>query len=431
MKIIQSNHISSFGGINFVLNEFDNVGINKLLNSNLPKLPSQSKFEWKDIFYSFWAVLFCGGDCAEDISINLRDSLKSNPFIKIPSPDRILNRIKQLSEPSQILTTPRGIKEHQFSINTKLNELNISLLKKISNLKEKNLTLDYDNTLIFSKKADAKMTYKKQFGYAPGVGIIGKDIVYIENRNGNSNAETLQQDTLKRMFDLLNKKDIKIKNFRADGASYNFLTLLEADKNVDRLFIRARMSPSLNEAINKVDKWEEVKFDNEIAYRGSIEFTPFEKIAKREKKQHLLKKYRLVITKIKRNDGQYNLFTEEPYNYHAILTNNYEKTNDEIVFFYNQRGTIEKEFDVLKNDFAWSKMPFSKIEHNTVFLIMTAMCRNLYNYIINEFSKKCKYLSPKFRIKKFIFRFICIPAKWIKTARMHKLKIYGNMSFKT
>ena len=365
MKVIQSNHISSFGGINFVLNEFKNKGIDKLLNSNLPKLPSQSKFEWKDIFYSFWSVLFCGGDCIEDISINLRESLKINPFFNIPSPDSIQKRMKQLSIPSQIFTTPRGTKEHQFSINTNLNELNILLLKKIRNFKEENLTLDYDNTLIFSKKADAKMTYKKQFGYAPGVGIIGKDIVYIENRNGNSSAETLQEDTFKRMFDLLNKENINIKNFRADGASYYFSTLLEINKNVDRFFIRARMSTSLSEAINKVEKWEEIKIDNEKAYRGCVEFMPFEKIAKRKKIQHLLKKYRLVITKIKRDDGQYNLFTGEPYNYHAILTNDYEKTNDEIVFFYNQRGTIEKEFDVLKNDFAWNKMPFSKIEYNT------------------------------------------------------------------
>ena len=47
------------------------------------------------------------------------------------------------------------------------------------------------------------MTYKKQFGYAPGVGIIGKHVVYVENRNGNSDAQTLQQDTLALMFDLL------------------------------------------------------------------------------------------------------------------------------------------------------------------------------------------------------------------------------------
>ncbi|MFA9189728.1 transposase, partial [Flavobacterium sp. FBOR7N2.3] len=111
--------------------------------------------------------------------------------------------------------------------------------------------------------------------------------------------------------------------------------------------------------------------------------------------------------------------------------NDYDLSNDEVAHFYNQRGAIEKEFDVLKNDFGWNNLPFSKLEQNTVFLFFTAICRNLYDYIINQFSARFKCLSPSFRIKKFIFRFITIPAKWIRNARQNKLKIYGNLCFKT
>jgi len=59
------------------------------------------------------------------------------------------------------------------------------------------------------------------------------------------------------------------------------------------------------------------------------------------------------------------------------------------------------------------------------------MCRNLFQYIIEKFSKKVKTLKPNFRIKKFIFRFITIPAKWIKNSRQYKLRIYGDVHFKT
>lgn len=106
-------------------------------------------------------------------------------------------------------------------------------------------------------------------------------------------------------------------------------------------------------------------------------------------------------------------------------------TKDEVAYFYSQRGSIEKEFDVLKNDFGWKNLPFSKLEQNTVFLFFTAICRNLYNYIINLFSSKFKCLNQNFRIKKFIFRYITVPAKWIKNARQNKLKIYGNLHYKT
>lgn len=98
---------------------------------------------------------------------------------------------------------------------------------------------------------------------------------------------------------------------------------------------------------------------------------------------------------------------------------------DDVVYFYNQRGAIEKEFDVLKNDFGWKRLPFSRLEHNLVYLQIMAICRNLYHFIILNFSKKFKGLQPTYRIKKLIFRFITIPAKWIIHSRQWHLKLYG------
>jgi len=166
-------------------------------------------------------------------------------------------------------------------------------------------------------------------------------------------------------------------------------------------------------------------------YRGDTTYTPFARAHRDRKEKDSLKTYRLVVTKIERKDKQINAFTNEAYLYSAIITNDSKKDNNEIVNFYNQRGTAEKEFDVLKNDFGWNKLPFSKLEQNTVFLIFTAICRNLYQHIIKHFSNRFEGLKPKFRVKKFIFRFIAIPAKWIKTARQYKLRVFGKVCFKT
>ena len=96
MKILNSSGISSFGGINFVLEEFVNLGLDKLLTAYLPELPSQSQYSCKDILFTYWSIILCGGDCAEYVSCNLRDSFSKNPFLKVPSPDRLLERLKQL-----------------------------------------------------------------------------------------------------------------------------------------------------------------------------------------------------------------------------------------------------------------------------------------------------------------------------------------------
>jgi hypothetical protein len=434
MKILNSSTISPFGGLNFVLEEFDRLKINDLFETNLPKLSANCQYQWKDILYSFWSIYLCGGSCIEDIGANFNNFLKDNPFMKAPSPDRILSRFRELSIPKYLIKTPRGSAINEFSENRALDLLNIRLLKKINPTKfsGEGLTLDYDNTIVYTKKSDAKITYKKEFGYQPGVALIGSDIVGVQNRNGNSVAHALQEETLHTIFDNLKAEGINIKTFRADSASYKFEVLNAVNQYVDNVYIRVKMRQSIYEVINEIDNWKEIKTDDErTLFRGSSKFTPFKRTARDQNKKHLLKEYRIVVTKEQNIDGQINMFTNEACVYNCIMTNNFEQSDNEVVFFYNQRGKAEKEFDVLKNDFGWGQMPFSKLEQNTVFLLFTAMCRNLYNYIIHRFSATYKHLKENFRVKKFIFRFICIPAKWIKHSRAKQLRIYGNIAFKT
>lgn len=431
MKLLKSTRINPFGGLNFVIKELEELEIGRILETNLPPLASQSMYKWKDLLYSFWSIYFCGGTCIEDLAINLRDNINDNPFFRVPSPDRVLERFKELSLPKDIFTLPRGTSLHQFSLQLLLNQLNLKILCKLNLDRKEAHILDYDNTILFTNKSDSLSTYKRAFGYCPGVGIIGDKIVFIENRNGNSAAKDLQFQTLTRMFYELEHQNIKIDAFRADAASYQVDIIDYLNTNVNRFFIRACMSGALAKKIQEIKQWKKVDIGKEVLFRAEINFTPFIRTLKRRKQLHKLKEYRLVITKIARNDKQINLFTKDAFLYSAILTNDTSLTTDQVVDFYNQRGAIEKEFDVLKNDFGWNNLPFSKLEQNTVFLLFTAMCRNIYQYIIKLFSVNYKYLQPTFRIKKFIFRFICIPTKWIKTARQYKLRVYGNIHFKT
>jgi len=427
MKIHNSSAITPFGGLNFVIKEAIDLNINTLLSSSLPRLPQQCKYNWFDILMSYWSVFFCGGDCAEDLSINLKNGLNNNPYINIPSPDRVLERIKSLSDSTQICTANRGEKEHQFSLAEGLNRLNLRMLSLLPGFIKTNVVLDYDNTLIFTEKADARMTYKKANGYFPGVGMIGKHVVYVENRNGNSSAHVMQHETIERMAALLREAGITIDVIRADSASYTYDIIKSMEKTAKRIFIKARMSEPLEKAIADIKEWKEIKLGDEILFRGSTTFTPFIRFARgNQDKTGSLNEYRLVVTKEARKDGQINLFTGEAFNYSPIMTNDFDRTDDEVVFFYNARGAQEKEFDELKNDFGWNKMPFSKMEQNTVFLLFMAMCKNLYAHMIVRFSEKIKSLSPHFRIKKFIFRFICIPAKWTVSGRTRHLRLYGS-----
>lgn len=233
------------------------------------------------------------------------------------------------------------------------------------------------------------------------------------------------------MFELLNTEKITVDRFRADSASYQFSTLLEISKNTNLFYIRARLTQPTMEAIQRVSYWEKTGEGQETLYRGEVDFIPFTSNKQRHKEAHPMLPYRLIVTRVKRRDGQLDAFTGEAYLYAAILTNDTEMSPHQVVNFYNQRGAGEKEFDILKNDFCWNHMPFSKLNQNTVYLLLTAMCRNLYDHIIRFFSTKVAGLRPTDRLKKMIFRFICIPAKWIKSGRCMQLRVYGHIDFKT
>ena len=135
--------------------------------------------------------------------------------------------------------------------------------------------------------------------------------------------------------------------------------------------------------------------------------------------------HRYVITREKKADKQGDLFTGDDFTYRAIMTNNRDMTDLEVIEFYNDRDEGERLFDEMNNDFLWEKMPFSFLHENTVFLAMMAICRNLYHFLTDFISKKLDFIKPTFRLKKFIFRFMVVPSKWITRGRQQILKLFS------
>lgn len=424
VKIINSSPISAFGGINFVFEYLNHLKIDKLCQELLPCIAAQSKYSWKDVFYSLNSVFLCGGDSIEDLHTHLKSHFINNPFVNLTSPDTVLRRLSQLAEQTKTCVTKIGVVEHQYCTNQTLENFNIEMLKKLGVFSSKELTLDYDNTIIFNEKQDSKMTSKRDFGYQPGICTINEEfILYIENRNGNSDAKSFQKQTLQRIFNLLDTKQVKkINHFRADAASYQYDIVTFLKEKVEYFYIGCRNS-YVEKYFAQIDNWEVLKDKDGSLEVGYIDIMPFRRQAKLENQK--AQTFRLIAKRRLRNDGQINLLTLDAYQYRAILTNNFETDIITLAQFYNQRGNMERQFDILKNDFGWNNMPFSKLNKNLVFLYFTAIYRNLYNKIIEYFSRKVKTLRPQYRMKKFIFRFIIKPAKWVRQSRQLKLRIYS------
>lgn len=381
-----SKKVNPFGGIFFVINDLKNKGIAKLIDSHLGKRVKQAKYSYSDILLNWTYCNLCGAERLEDIE-KLRDSLD----MKLPSHDALGTIMKSFATKTEFIKS-KSI--HQFNTHKSLNSLMVDVSLKLGLLnKKQSYILDYDNTIIHHHKYDREFTYDKSEGYQPGVSFIDKIPVYIEGRNGNSNAAFKIKETIQKTFDLLDENGIKVKSFRSDAAAYNKgLMDMIHDRDTD-FFIRYRKNSEFTDFLQYGGlKWDtiligEKEFDIScINYSDVLETT---------------KPYRVVITRYK---------VKGEYAYRGIITNNTTMTDKEVIYFYNKRGAIERNFDDLKNNFNWGRLPFSFLNENTVFMIISAIVSIIYQYLIRKFSKKVDFVKQKHRLKNFIFHFIVCSA---------------------
>lgn len=375
----------------------------------------------KTVGYSYssilrnWSNVFCsGGDCAEDIQGPLGKQLKSIPGNAVPSADTLLRGLKELATDNSPFTSKQN-KEYSFNINNKLNNLNIKSLLLTRQLRNGGCyDFDYDNQIIATEKYDTKNTYKKVRGYCPGVATIGNKIVYIENRDGNANVKFEQAATLTRAYTVLADNGIKVNRSRMDAGSYAKDIIDVVSKNSMLFYIRANKCEDLLLQISRIDTWAEVEINYKKYEVASMAFTQF----------HAEKNYRLVVMREKTDSLQGDLFTGDAFSYRSILTSDHQGTEKEVIEYYNQRGCNEKVFDVMNNDFGWSRLPCSFMNENTVYLVIMAMVKNFYTYFVEKVSLVFEDIMPTTRLKRFIFRFISVAGKWVYSGRRWVLKLY-------
>ena len=369
-------------------------------------------YQYSEIVGSLSSVYFCGGDCVEDVTSHLMPHLSLHPTLRTCSSDTILRGISELATANTTYTSDTG-KSYDFNTAAKLNGLLVKVLLNTGQLVAgKSYDLDFDHQFIETEKYDAKITYKKFSGYSPGVAVIGDLIVGIENRDGNANVRFHQQDTLERIFSNLESNDIHVKRARMDCGSCSREIVEAIEKHAEHFYIRANRCASLYDSLLALRGWRREEI-NGIEYELNSIIT--------EKWEG--KAYRLVIQRERRVDGDLDLWEGE-YTYRCILTNDYTSTAREIVEFYNLRGGKERIFDDMNNGFGWARLPKSFMAENTVFLLLTALIRNFYKFLMGRLDTNAFGLKKTSRIKAFVFKFISVPAKWIRTARRHELNIY-------
>lgn len=417
MKVQQSPQlINPFGGLQFVLRQLRQAGIGAFINEHLGSRGEAKTYSIADGLLAIHYSHLCGGSCIEDIN-TLHEHIGYHPGLTLPSADTALRIMQELKQPDTLIQN--GEVTHPFNRHEKLNDFLQQLaIKTGAVLPTASHTLDYDNVILENEKADCAKTYKMTTGYQPALATIGRQVVFIEGRGGNTPAAYRMDETLKQCFQGLKENRIHIEHFRSDSAAYQQLVVEVAEKNCTYFYIRIDESQNLRDAIHDIAEtvWKPALINHKKVEVADTPFFPFGG----------KKAYRAVVQRRKTKDAQLDLFTGSPYSYYAVMTNNEtpQATNEWVTSFYNGRGDSERNFDILNNDFNCRRLPFSYLDANTVYLFVAALSFTLFEWIKQTFFQKGAIANTTMRCKKFLFDFIVLPAKWIKTARQWVYKIF-------
>ena len=186
-----------------------------------------------------------------------------------------------------------------------------------------------------------------------------------------NNVKFKQEDTLSKVYQMLHANGIKIKRSRIDCDSFTKAVLNVVQENSELFYIRAQRCSELTANIKGVEKWKKVTI-------GTKEFGED-------------KSYRYVVSREYNQTNQIDIFQGDSFIYRAIITNDSQNSDEEIVFYYNQRGGSKKIFDEMNNDFG-GNLPFSFLEQNTVYILIRAMNRNFYLYFLEKIASKISFI---------------------------------------
>ena len=390
--LYSDKRVNPFSGVIFAINTIRKRKISQLITDHIGVRAKQAQYCYGDIILGWVFCNLCGAERLEDVK-TLDYYFKNIPQLKLPSPDSIGLVFRSFACKTIEIISEQNI-NHQYSIHLSLNNLLQKIIMKLKLLNTRTLyTLDYDNTILPNKKWDCRRTYKQTFGYQPGVSFIGRIPVYIEGRNGNSTAVHKMSDTLERGFKLLDENRIKIGVFRSDSAAYQGKVLGLMERRSIKFYVRARPHKKSYTDLHWGTKWRKVTLYNEV----------FEVTSTTTVVHGCKSTFRLVV---------YRRMNEDEHRYWSIVTNDHDMLEEDIIKFYNHRGYIEQNFDILNNDFNWSRLPFSFLNENTVFMIISCITLVIYQYLVRNYSKKVDFVKRRFRLKNWIFNFIIVSSVW-------------------
>jgi len=356
IKVEQSSYpLTSFAGLPFLVELADHLGVCQAVN-HIPGLQERRRdHRPSDYLMSLVLMLAGGGDTLDEAELLRQDpGLKKLLGTTLPAPNSLGEFLRRFDR-------------------SRLYDLALIsssvALRSVERLTLSEVTLDFDSTLIESKKEEAVRCYAGYTAYNPLLVWIAEANVWLTGlfRPGNSSPQSHLLSLLKRCERLL-PKPMRLR-VRSDSAGYQAKLLKHCHERGHLFTITADQDVAVQASIAAIPQnhWRLVKKERDVFLMAETVHAIGD--------DKTLPAFRLIVTrKIK---GQIELF-ESPLVHRAIITNAPEDwSSEKVLDFHNKRGAMEKAIEVLKNDTGLVQLPCGKLLANAAYFQTTLLTYNL------------------------------------------------------
>jgi hypothetical protein len=357
IKVERSRYpLTSFSGLPFLVELADHLGVCKTVN-RIPGLQERRRDHMpSDYLMSLVCMLSGGGDTLDEVELIRQDpGLKKLFGTTLPAPNSVGEFLRRFDR----------------SAAYDLSLISSSLaLESLQRLPLSEVTLDFDSTLIESKKEEAAKSYAGYTAYNPLLVWIAEANVWLTGvfRPGNASPQSHLVSLLKRCRRLL-PEGLRVR-VRSDSAGYQIKFVKQCHRSGYLFTVTADQDAAVQASIAAIPRsaWRLVKTKKDVYLLAETVHA----IGNHEK---TLPAFRLIVTR--KITGQIELF-ESPLVHRAILSNACEDWSaEQVLDFHNKRGTMEKAIEVLKNDTGLGQLPCGKLLANTAYFQTTLLTYNL------------------------------------------------------
>ena len=432
-EIADRTRAIGFGGIGAMHKLVCRLGLDRVINRNIALLKYHMPYWESDHVLNIAYNVLTGGTCLEDIERLRNDEAYMNALgaDRIPDPTTAGDFLRRFDE------------TWIFGLQETINETRRKVWDLQSDSFRKEAIIDVDGTIAGTTgecKEGMELSYKGIWGYAPLIVSLANtnEVLYLVNRPGNCASNTDATEWMDRGIDLVAPvfKKVWLRGDTAFSLTPNFDRWDEKVRFVfgyDAMQNLVEMADGLQEATWKPlqrparyeIKTEERRRPENVKERV-IKVKEFknirlesEQVAEFDYRPARCKKtYRIVALRknLTIEKGETRLFDDVRYFFY--ITNDYEMTADEVVFFANDRCNQENVIAQMKSGVNAMRMPSDGLVSNWAYMVIAALAWNLkawYGLVTQSRSARKDIVRMEF--KRFLISYIQLPCQIVKTGR--------------